>query len=886
MTSEQYDFKGNLLRSNRRLAVDYREQANWSALAVPTAVQNIAEAAEPTLEKEIFTTFTAYDALNRPVSLTTPDWSETIPTYNEANLLERVEVRLRGAQGAEPFVTDISYNAKGQRERIDYSIANGQTLRTEYAYNPLNFRLTRLKTTRLTDNALLQDLSYTFDPVGNILEIQDQAQQTVFFKNAAVSPSASYEYDALYRLIRAEGREHAGQGAHSQPDDTEFPPLMNVPHENDGQALRRYTELYQYDAASNILRMIHQASGGNWTRRYEYDSLKAEGADTVKKAVHVNNRLRSTSLPGDAETGPFSAKYVYDAHGNMIAMPHLRMIEWDFKDQMRSVDLGGGGTVFYVYDSAGQRIRKVWEKSAALVEERIYLGGYEIFRRHHGGGLTLEQHPLVLERETLHIMDDTRRIALVETKTVDASLLATFTLASVTRYQLGNHLGSAVLELDEDGSIISYEEYHPYGTTSYHAARSGVDVSSIRYRYTGKERDDETGFYYHGARYYASWLGRWTSCDPIGVKGVPNLYWYARNNPVVFRDPNGADPEDYKGETGGHSGWTEKDIERATATSESKSQTDGGGGARGAPVATREEAKQATAQEQAKPALSQGGARGAAGIGPSEPIRLRDYSKGSSTLGAGIATAGVGLAVILSGPPGWVAGTTGALMLSGGIATSALGGAQLMTPGLSTAQHQEINKAAGTLGNLSSMGGLVGGVVGMTYTGSEKGLQEGAAIGSSVEAGTVFVYSAGRAAVRELDFGIPAGSQWSKVRPLMQQVYGISDTTLRARPNPLFSRGVERIDLSHFIPQRDIKGFEGLFNRPWNVTPMWATEHAMIDPSRFQFMQQGFKDIYGAHQLQGMQRQLNLAPPWMAQSTLSFIRGVNLDFPHQLGQAR
>ncbi len=60
-----------------------------------------------------------------------------------------------------------------------------------------------------------------------------------------------------------------------------------------------------------------------------------------------------------------------------------------------------------------------------------------------------------------------------------------------------------------------------------------------RYRYTGKERDEETGLYYHGARYYAPWLGRWTSCDPAGLVDGLNLYVYAGANPVVRHDPSG-----------------------------------------------------------------------------------------------------------------------------------------------------------------------------------------------------------------------------------------------------------------------------------------------------------------------------------------------------------
>jgi RHS repeat-associated protein len=60
-----------------------------------------------------------------------------------------------------------------------------------------------------------------------------------------------------------------------------------------------------------------------------------------------------------------------------------------------------------------------------------------------------------------------------------------------------------------------------------------------RYRVSGKERDDETGFYYFGARYYAAWLGRWTSSDPAGFVDGANLYTYCRNNSILYHDKNG-----------------------------------------------------------------------------------------------------------------------------------------------------------------------------------------------------------------------------------------------------------------------------------------------------------------------------------------------------------
>jgi RHS repeat-associated protein len=197
----------------------------------------------------------------------------------------------------------------------------------------------------------------------------------------------------------------------------------------------------------------------------------------------------------------------------------------------------GSEEIYYVYDAAGQRVRKVVEKNnnGTLIEERIYLGGFEIFRRSNGSGIKLE-------RETLHIMDDQQRIALVETRTKGDD----DSPEQLVRYQFGNHLGSSSLELDEDARVISYEEYYPYGSSSYQAVDKDIKAAAKRYRYTGKERDDETGLYYYGARYYAAWLGRWVSCDPSEMIDGPNVYLYVANNPIGFTDFEGtqmSDPE-------------------------------------------------------------------------------------------------------------------------------------------------------------------------------------------------------------------------------------------------------------------------------------------------------------------------------------------------------
>lgn len=519
-TNVGFDFKGNLLASSRQLNNVFAQTMDWSVLALLTDPQKIVVAAAPQLQAETFTSVTTYDAINRPLTLTAPDGSVIRPTFNDANLLETVTVNVRGAGVATSVVAHVEYNARGQRNQIVY----GNGSETAYTYDAESLRMTELKTTRSSNNAILQDLSYAYDPVGNITSIGDAAQETNYFKNAVVSAANGYSYDAIYRLLYATGREHIGQLAEPQTtwDDT---PRMNQPLPTDGTAMRNYTESYSYDAVGNILQIIHVATGGSWTRAYAYDEPHVPPA---------NNRLTSNTV------GTLVEQFTYDAHGNLLEMPHLPEMTWDFKDQLQSteqqvVNNGSAETTFYVYDSAGQRVRKVTVTSGRVrSKERVYLGGYELYREYRGGAT------VSMERQTLHVMDDKRRVALIESKTVDSSVAGNLTVSSVFRFQYDNHLGSACLELDDAASIISYEEYYPYGSTSFELVSSAIEVSAKRYRYTGKERDEETGFAYHGARYYAPWLGRWMSCDPL-KDGRVNLYVYASADPIQQVDPSGGD---------------------------------------------------------------------------------------------------------------------------------------------------------------------------------------------------------------------------------------------------------------------------------------------------------------------------------------------------------
>jgi len=106
-------------------------------------------------------------------------------------------------------------------------------------------------------------------------------------------------------------------------------------------------------------------------------------------------------------------------------------------------------------------------------------------------------------------------------------------------YYLKDHLGTIKMTVDSGGTVTSYDDYYPFGMTM--EGRSGnFGQADVRYRYTGKERDIESGYDYFGARYYDSRVGRWLSMDPLSHR-FPGFspYEFSISNPVNYFDPDG-----------------------------------------------------------------------------------------------------------------------------------------------------------------------------------------------------------------------------------------------------------------------------------------------------------------------------------------------------------
>ena len=518
LETPEYDFKGQPTSTTRKVSKDYKNVVDWTDTSItPALLANV-------FDVDIFTFITETDAIGRITKQVAPDNSIILPSYNEAGLLNGETVEHFKPASLTEYIKDIDYNEKGQRTKIIY----GNDVTTRYEYDKETFRLRSLlsfHTSLGSTTQKLQDLNYTYDPVGNILRIEDKADDTTFFRNMQVEPVSEYSYDSLYRLKEATGRENNTALNFSGNDNWNDGPKMMTHQPGDPMAVVQYTQRYTYDEVGNIKEMNHLNS---WKRIFEYET--------------DSNRLKKTTVGQGPNSDVFKYSH-HSEHGYITELPHLVDMGWNFKEELilsskQKVTSGTPETTYYQYDGQGQRIRKITENYSAAnnpikKDERIYIAGYETYR-------TYNANVKNFERESLSLMDKEHRFVMIET------VKDTFTppvgeQVRTTRYQFHNHLGSACLETDERAAVISYEEYHPYGTTAYQAKSVVIKCAAKRYRYTGMERDEETGLSYHSARYYLPWLGRWATCDPIGIEGGINMFVYCNNSPLVNSDVFGTD---------------------------------------------------------------------------------------------------------------------------------------------------------------------------------------------------------------------------------------------------------------------------------------------------------------------------------------------------------
>ncbi|MGK7885273.1 MAG: RHS repeat-associated core domain-containing protein, partial [Crocosphaera sp.] len=496
------------------------------------------------LESDKYTSFTDHNAVGETIQTTDPDGNITRPTYYLNGWEKALDVNYKEQDSEKSAVsfTEMKYNARGQS--VFVRSGNGTT--TTHTYEPTTFRLVGIKTLGISDNKVLQDLTYTYDPVGNVTGRTRNHIDTVFFNGQAVDGNSEYTHDSLYRLVKATGREHIGTFQKYQQDMFKrssvehYQPVVQ-PLSN-GTALQRYSETYQYDAGGNLTEKRHvgPVSSSTFIRSFGIDNPDGTPRSNRIKQSSLKNTMPSSS--GDSIT------YTQDENGNQTNLEGLRGIIWNERNNLDSVvliDRSSAGKPndqeYYQYDAGGQRTRKVFERlhdgDKQWIDEVIYLGNYEIRRRKNK-----------IDDETVTTVEDYRVVRIqanggaVIWRYQAKKKASTSPAESQKRYQLQDHLNSSTQEVDQEGQVITYQEYYPYGGTSIMAAQSQTEVKSKYYRYSFKERDNTTGLYYYGMRYYCTWLGRWMSPDPAGTVDGLNLYAFVEGNPVTLVDVGGMSP--------------------------------------------------------------------------------------------------------------------------------------------------------------------------------------------------------------------------------------------------------------------------------------------------------------------------------------------------------
>ena len=425
-------------------------------------------------------------------------------SHGVAGQLHAVELTLANTAQPQTLVSAIHYDAFNQVEQE--TAGNGVVSR--YLYDQQDGRLIELSALS-ADGSVLQKLKYSHDPVGNILLVNDASQPDRYCDNQLIEPISHYRYDTLYQLIEASGREVRNGASHGPA----LPGLQPLPTDDPCQ-VSNYRQRYSYDAAGNLLQMRH------------------EGAHNFTRNMHVapdSNR----SLPDDDGDVDFATSF--DANGNLLQLVRGQTMSWDARNQLQHITTvqredGLNDDERYVYDGQGQRCRKISTSQASgrtLTNEVRYLPGLEIRTTADG--------------EILHVVTAQAGRNSVRVLHWEAGKPDSIANDQV-RYSLGDHLGSSTLELDQQGGLISQESYYPFGGTAWWAARSAVEAKYKTVRYSGKERD-ASGLYYYGFRYYAPWLQRWINPDPAGDVDGLNLYRMVRNNPLVYVDAKGQQPE-------------------------------------------------------------------------------------------------------------------------------------------------------------------------------------------------------------------------------------------------------------------------------------------------------------------------------------------------------
>ncbi|BAZ08411.1 FG-GAP repeat-containing protein [Calothrix sp. NIES-4071] len=535
------------------------------------------------------TTTTTYDAVGKVSTITDPVGNTTAYSYDTLNRLVAEKNQLGKVRSYEYDAVGNQVAAddrNGRKRAFTYDVLNRQTAEKwldatgnviatmNYTYDAFdqlisasdsnssytytydgNGRLTRANNTGTlgVPNVIL---GYTYDAVGNLLNVTDTI-------NGTQRGTESFTYDALNRVTRI---TQAGNGVTTKRVD------MAYDKANQLKSITRYASaagtqlvadsIYNYDLAGRLTNLTHKRGTTNLAAyTFDYDaanritkSTSPDGSsdysyDATNQLVGTDHSFQTDeSYSYDANGNRTNAgyqngtdnrllsdgkyNYEYDSEGNRtkrieIATGKIREYTWDYGNRLiKVVDKDVLGSVTkqadYTYDVFGNRIAKYVDADGAgntiATVERFVYDGDHIALTFDGNGTQTHRymHGLVVDQ-----------------------ILASENATGQVSWALTDNQGSVRDVVDSAGAVINHITYDSFGQIT----NQSNPTASIRFGYTGREFDTETGDYYYRARYYDPAVGEFISEDPIGFAGGDaNLYRYVANSPVNGTDPTGNQP--------------------------------------------------------------------------------------------------------------------------------------------------------------------------------------------------------------------------------------------------------------------------------------------------------------------------------------------------------
>jgi RHS repeat-associated protein len=314
----------------------------------------------PSREWPLYTTQYLFDSMGRMRQLTYPDGEQLSYTYDQGGLLEGAAGVKQGKEYI--YLLDLAYDEFGQRVKMEL----GNNVVSRYGYDPLNRRLKSLVTLG-SEGQVLQNLSYAYDPVGNITQTvnrdfvtRDATQRTV---------TQSYDYDDLHRLTAANGGYAIG-----------------------GDHLDKYTNNFIYDTIGNFQTKDQR----HW---YE-DPLGGSQSERPHSSYNFAYDYKGPQPHAPTHVGGMS--YKYDANGNLIQRTEdqngkQRNIHWTEENRIARILDQGKETIFR-YDDAGTRIVKRGKYGETVyVDPNFSIRNGEVASKHVFAGSTRIATKMVMQ---------------------------------------------------------------------------------------------------------------------------------------------------------------------------------------------------------------------------------------------------------------------------------------------------------------------------------------------------------------------------------------------------------------------------------------------------------------------------------------------------------